>query len=483
MANGNVNKNTIFNTLKAVFGVIYPLITFPYISRVLLTDNVGKLNYGNSIVSYASMIASLGVTTYAVRECSKVRNIKDELSKTASQIFSINILSTLFAYFVLAVVLVVAKPLENYRILILIQSTSIIFSTFGADWLNTAMEDFQFIAIRTVLMQALSLFLMFAFVHKSEDYIKFAIVSVVASSGANIANIFYRKKYCSTHFTWDMDARKHLPRIILLFSLILSQTIYVNSDITILGIIKGDHDVGLYSTSAKIYQIINTTVASVTWVVMPKLSYYFTKNNYEEVNKLLKYALNFIIVIGIPSICLLEIIAPYLIIFIAGEEYVDAALSLRILGFAMLFSFIAGWIGNMTFLPAGKELLCLKISSVSALVNIVLNFILIPKYGLNAAAFTTAVSELLGMLWGIFAIDKKIKIIGMPKMLITPAIGSFGILAVGTLSQLFFRDAFIVSLLTIIVGTIWYFIILLITKNEFFLGLIMPAFNRMCKRQ
>ena len=482
MAKSSVNSNTVFNTLKSVFSVIYPLITFPYISRVLMTDNVGKINFGNSIVSYASLIASLGVTTYAVRECSRVRDDRDELSKTASEILSINLMSTLVAYLALAIVLVAAKPLENYRLLICIQSTSILFATLGADWLNTAMEDFRFIAIRTILIQVISLLLMFIFIHKPEDYMIYAVISVVASSGANVVNIFYRRRYCKTRFTWNMNVKKHLPRIMLLFSLILSQTIYVNSDMTILGLMRGDHEVGLYSTAVKIYQIVNSTVASIAWVVMPQLSYHFSRKEYSEINKLLKYSLNFILVLGIPCICGLLIIAPHLIITIAGEAYVDAALSLRILCFAMLCSFLGGWVGNMTRLPAGKEGLSLKISSISALLNIVLNFILIPKWGLNAAAFTTAVSELFGLIWGFIKIDKNIKIDGIRKMVMGPIIGGMGIFVIGWIVQRTFSKAWLVSIITIAISVVWYFAVMIISRNEFFMGFARPIAKRLFKR-
>ena len=113
------------------------------------------------------------------------------------------------------------------------------------------MEDFKFIAIRTVGMQIISLLLMFIFVQNPEDYMTYALISVVASSGANIINIFYRRRFCRTRFTLQLDLKKHLPPILLLFSMILSQTIYCNSDITMLGLLKGDVEVGLYSTSVK----------------------------------------------------------------------------------------------------------------------------------------------------------------------------------------------------------------------------------------
>ena len=482
MSSNSINSNTVFNTVKSVFSIIYPLITFPYIARVLMTDSVGIISFGNSIVSYFSLIASLGVSTYAIRECSKVKEDKKALEKTASQIYSINVVSTLFAYVCLVVVLFFAKPLENYRLLICILSLTIFFATIGADWLNTAMEDFRFIAIRTMFFQVVSFATILFFVHKPEDYITYAIISVIASSGANIVNVFYRKKYCRIAFTLQMDVKKHLPKILFMFSLILSQIVYVNSDMTILGLLKGDHEVGLYSISVKMYRIINTTIASIAFVVMPKLSYYFMRKEYNEINKLLKYSLNFIIVLGIPSICGLEVLAPHLISVVAGEAYLDATLSLRLLGCALFCSFIGGWVGNITFLPAGREKVILKISIISALVNIFLNILLIPRWGLNAAAFTTFVSELLCMACGLALLDKNIKIEGLKLMLLGPVAGSIGIVFIGFFFMNICKVSWLIVVLTIMASMIWYFLVLLLTKNDFFVGFLYPVFNRIKRR-
>lgn len=478
----NINSNAVFNTIKSIFSIIYPLISFPYIARVLGTDNVGKINFGSSVVSYISLIASLGVSTYAIRECSKVRSDKEKLNKTASEILSINLMSNVIAYMVLIILLIFAKPLENYKLLICIQSSAILLGTLGADWLNTTMEDFRFIAVRTVAMQILSLILMFIFIRNTDDYIKYAALNVISSSGANLINIFYRKKYCRTRLTFKMNLRKHLPPIMLLFSLLLSQIIYTNSDMTILGLVKGDYQVGLYSASVKIYNLINTMVASIAWVVMPQLSTGFEKEDYKEINRLLKYSMNFIVVLGIPAVCGIEIIAPYLIYVIAGEAYVGASLSLRILGAALIFSFIGGWMGNMTMLPAGKESICLRSSIVSALVNIVLNLIMIPKWGLNAAAFTTVLAEIIGIIIMLPYIDKKIKIIGLGNMLKAPLIGSAGIIILGFVFQNIIKTPWILSVLTIAVSVVWYLTVLIITKNEFFMGFAEPVIAKLKRR-
>ena len=119
--------------------------------------------------------------------------------------------TTLLAYLLLALVLIFAKPLHEYRSLIILQSSCVIFTTIGMDWLNTAMEDFRFITIRTVVFQLLSLLAMFLFVKGPEDYMLYALISVLASSGANLTNVAYRKRFCRIQFPKTMDLRRHLP--------------------------------------------------------------------------------------------------------------------------------------------------------------------------------------------------------------------------------------------------------------------------------
>ena len=478
----SLNKNTVYNTIKSVFGIIYPLITFPYISRVLMTDNVGKINFGNSVVSYFSLVASLGVTTYAIRECSKVKSDKEGLSKTASEIFSINIISTIISYVALIVTLIVAKPLENYKMLICIQSATILFTTLGADWINTVMEDFRYITIRTVAMQVLSLVLMFVFVQNPDDYIIYVIISLVSTAGANILNIFYRRKFCSIRFTFKPDLRKHLPPILVLFSLLISQIIYTNSDMTILGLVKGDYEVGLYSTSVKIYNLVNTTVASIAWVVMPQLTSSFEKKDYESVNKLLRYSLNFIVILGVPAFCGIEVIADHIIGFFAGDAYVGATMSIRILGVALVLSFIGGWISNIILIPSGREKVCLYSSIVSASINIILNLIFIPRWGLNAAAATTVLSELVGVLIVGWFIDKNVKIINIWKMIRGPIIGGIGILIIGYIFRNIFVESWKISILTIFASALWYLIVLAVSKDEFFMGYAIPILNKLKER-
>ena len=478
----NLSSNTVFNGIKSVFGIIYPLITFPYINRILGIENVGKINFGSSIISYFSLIASLGVTTYAVRECAKVRENKQEIEKVSSQIYSISVISTFIAYVALAITLIVARPLDNYRLLICIQSLTILFATVGADWINAAMEDFKYIALRTVGMQVISLLLMFIFIRKQEDYIVFAVICVIAASGANIINLFYRRRFCKIKFTFDMDLTRHLPSIILLFTTFISQTIYSNSDITILGLVKGDYDVGIYSVSVKIYTLVNTMIGgTITPVLSSRLSSLYGNNEKSAANDVLKYGINFITILAIPCVLGINILSRNLVVIAGGEEYLEASTSLQILSASLVFSLLGGFCSNLILIPIGKEKIIFFSSLFAACCNIVLNLIFIPIWGVNAAATTTAISELVS-LGILFKYSKKeihldINFI----MLLKPIISGLVMAIVCFIVAHYINNLVLGGLISTIIGSITYGIMLWILKDNFFISFIKEIVGR--KRQ
>lgn len=125
----NIKINALLNIIKTISSIIFPLITFPYISRILKPENIGKLNFASSFISYFTLIATLGITTYAIRECSSVRENKEKLEKISSQIFSINMCTTIVSYVIMFIVLIYFRQFDCYRTIIIIQSMTIIFTT------------------------------------------------------------------------------------------------------------------------------------------------------------------------------------------------------------------------------------------------------------------------------------------------------------------------------------------------------------------
>ncbi len=478
----SIKKNTFYNTIKTLSTIVFPLITFPYISRVLHAEYVGKLNFGNSIVSYFTLIATLGITTYAVRECSKVRADKVQLSRIASQIFSINIITTIVSYMLLAFSLLFWAKLDGYEALIIIQSISIICTSIGADWLNTAMEDFRYITIRTFLFQLIALVSMFIFIHRPEHYIIYAAISLISSSGGNIVNIFYRKRYCSVRFTMRMDWKYHLKPILLLFAMMLSQTVNNNIDTTVLGLVKGDIAVGLYSAANKMYTVVNQVSASIVWVVMPQLTTGFAAKDYTQINKLLRYGAGFFIDFNLPCIIGIICLAPEILQFVAGDEYIPAAWCLRILSIGLGFSLLTGLYTNMILLSSGREKRALIACTVSALVNVILDFIFIPHFGINAAASTTAISQLIIFLICSRNIEKEICFGNIITLLKGPILGCLAEIMIIILCKTLISMEWVRLLVSVALSFIVYLSILLYTHNEFAEDTIIPVCKKIKER-
>ena len=432
-----------------------------------MPDNLGKVNFGSSFVSYFTLIASLGITTYAIRECSAKRENKEELSKTASQIFSINICTTIVAYILMAITLLLFRKFDSYRTLIIIQSTAIIFTTLGCDWLNSAMEDFAFITIRTVIFQIISLVLMFAFVHEPSDYMKYAAITVISSSGANVSNILYRRKYCRVSFTTDIDWNKRFKPIMLLFVMILAQTVFSSSDVIMLGLIRGNYEVGLYSTAVKMSHLISQVVSSIAWVVMPRMSLYFAQENYTKINEMLKKTLGVLLTLGLPCAIGCICLSQEIVLIIAGEEYIKASSALCILMLSFVFSLVGGsFLGNMVLLPSKKESIYMIICCVATIVNFVMNYYMIPIWGVNAAAGTTASASLLILMLLIICKDKRIKLDYFFEAILAPSIGCVFIVISCISVKVIVSGLYLRTILCICLSVILYFVVQLIFKNQ-----------------
>ena len=468
----NVKKNIIWNLLKTISNVLFPLISVPYISRVLLPENVGKVNFSVSFVSYFSLIASLGISAYAIRECAAIRENKLELRKKASQFYSINICTTVLAYVLMAIILLSFNKLDSYRELIIIQSATIFFATIGADWLNSAMEDFSYIAIRTICLQIISIILMFMFIKNTDDYIKYALILVIASSGANIFNYFYRKKFCKLSFTIEINWKEHMRPIIYMLVMLLAQTIFNSADITMLGIMKGDYEVGLYSTAVKISNLVSQIVSSIVWVMMPSMSKLFSEKDYDQINFMLRKVLGIFLLLGIPSGIGVIVLSKEIIYVIAGEAFANASYSLSILMISFLFSIVGGsFLGNMVFLPAKQEKKYMIICCAATIINVIANYFVIPYWGAIAASGTTAISSLVITILLFIFVDKRIKINGIKSLVISPIIGTIVIvLFCGLIGSRV--DSYVGKIAIDIIGSVvFYTLIQFKLKNQFIIEL------------
>lgn len=466
-------SNAIFNGIKTCSSILFPLVTFPYIARVLTPENVGKINFGSAFVGYFATLASLGLTTYAIRECAKVRNDRNELSKVSSEIFTINFIATVIAYVSLFIVLFSREKFENYTTLICIQSLTIILTTLGADWLNSAMEDFKYISLRTMGFQVISLLAMFMFVHNSSDYLVCAVITVFAVGGASVLNIFYRRRYCDICLTFSSDLIKHLRPIMWLFLMMVAQIFLTNTSTIFLGIFCDDKAVGLWSAARRILEGVDQLMSSLLWILLPRMAYYFGNSNFDEINNLLNKVLGIFVALGFPCAIGLFSLSEEIVLVLAGNQYVEAAVVLQVLSCSMILSLFGGsFLGNIVLLSSGKEKTYMWICALVALVNMGIGYFAIPIYRQVGAAFAGVGTSITMLLVLLLTMDKRIKITGLLEKVIGPVVGCVAIYLFCTYAKTFTNIVGINLLGGIVGSAIIYASVLWVMKNMAFMSIL-----------
>lgn len=478
MKKKSLGVNAILNGLRNMLNLLFPLITFPYVSRVLSVRSIGIYNFSNSIITYFLLIASLGISVYSVREGAKYRDNKEELGKFASEVFSINIVSTIVSYLLLILLTISIPKLSSVSTVIAIFSLQIAFTTLGTEWIFSIYEEYAYITLRSIFFKLISLLMMFVFVKNKNDVAMYAAITVFATVGSNVLNYIKAKRIITFNFTLDMNLKRHIKPIMIIFASNIAVLIYVNSDITLLGFFKSSYDVGLYSVSVKIYSLVKTVLSSILIVTIPRLSMLWGKEKYEEYFKVLKQIYNVLLILIVPAMIGIISMSKQIILVISGNKYVEASVSLKILSVALIFSIISWLFNECVLIPTKLEKYTFYGTFTSALLNIILNIFFIGKWGINAAATTTVVSELIGMILSVYFARDIVKIGELVENHLGCIVGSVAIYVECSIINIFIYNAFISVIVSIIVSLISYVTILIIFKDKVTVGFIHEMVSR-----
>ena len=370
----------------------FPVITFPYASRILAPEGIGKINFANSIVAFFVTLALLGTNSYATREAAKIRDDKYALSKFTKEILLVNVFSTVFSYIVFFILVFSVKKFENYTILLIICSIKIFFMIFGMDWLYTATEEFKYITIRSIIFQIISIVFLFLFVHTQDDLYWYAIFGIVSAVGSNICNFIHSRLYVNLFVHCKLEIKKHLKYIFTFFGMTLVANVYAVLDTTMLGFLTNDIQVGYYSAATKIVKMIIGILASVAAVLLPRLSYCIEKQDKELFSSLLEKAMTIFWMLSIPITVGIFLLSKPLLSAFSGAQFLDAQVPMKILSPLVFIISTATLLGS-PLSAMRKEKISFFAVICGAITNVTLNFLLIPKYGISGAAIGTIVAE------------------------------------------------------------------------------------------
>lgn len=400
----SIKFNFIMNTILTVSAMLFPLITYPYVTRVLGASGVGKVNFANGNIAYFAMIAQLGIPTYGIRACAQVRNDEDKLNATVQEILIINMIMCGIAYAAFIACVFAIPQYRREKELFFVMGFTMLFNTIGVEWLYKGIEQYGYITVRSIIFKAMALVATFLLVRAKSDYIIYGGIVIFATVGSNVMNIIVLKRHVSLRRVEKYDFKRHLKPIFIFFSMSVATTIYTNMDSVMIGFMRGTSENGIYDTAVKAKGVLVALTTSLGTVLMPRVSYYIKNGQNEEFTRILKKAVNFVILLSVPLCLYFMLFARQTVSILGGAEFYESAVPMRIIMPTLIFIGLSNIFGLQMLVPLGRERDVLYSEIVGAIVNLIINTALIPSLGASGAAIGTVAAEFAVLAYQIWVV-------------------------------------------------------------------------------
>lgn len=480
----SIKYNFLMDLILKVSTILFPMITFPYVSRVLSPEGLGRVSFATSVISYFQLFAALGIPTYGVRLCTKYRDNRRELSKSFQELLIINGITTVLSYIVFIAALLSVQKLKDESTLLMITSANVLLSTLGVSWLYTAMEQYKYITIRSLIVKVLSVIALFALVHNENDYIIYASITVAGTVGSNIYNLIYSRKFVSWKPTGGYELKCHLKPILILFAMSFAGSIYTHLDTLMLGFLTNDVEVGYYTAAVKMKGLLISFTVSLGGVMLPRLSYYLQNNKEDMFNQMSAKAFNIISYIAVPLVIYFILFAKETVLVLSGEGYLNATWPMIAIMPTVLFISLTNMMGYQILIPSVKEDKVLISVTAGAIIDAILNLFLIPQMGALGASLGTLAAELGVLLVQYYYLKPyfaKVKAMITPGYILKPIFAA-GLLGIG-LKMLWNGNAFIKMFVSSILFFGVYAVLFWFENEPFVTAQVKQIMGRICRRK
>jgi O-antigen/teichoic acid export membrane protein len=389
-----LKRNLAYSLFHTVVQFIFPLITFPYATRILGPQGIGSVNFIDSFTQYFLLFASLGIPVYGIREISKVKFNQEELNKVFSEILCIHFLSTL-AFCIIYLALGLSIPgLRNHFDLILIGIAILLLNVFMFEWFFIGLEELPYLVKRMFVVRLTSIIIMFALLHYFPRSFYYYLVSAIVVLLSVISNLMIIRKFVTFRFT-NLAFKKHFKPLFIILGASLAVSVYVILDTVMLGFIKGDAAVGFYATAVRIVKLPFAFIGAITAIMIPQVSRAYKMGNIEEVKVLANKSFTFICIVGFPVAIGLALSSSFVVNTFAGKQFADSVIILRILTPVILLVGFNSVLGAQLLTSIDKERQLLFSVIAGMIFSLVLNLILIPRLSYYGAAITNVATELV----------------------------------------------------------------------------------------
>ena len=401
----SIKGNFIYSTILTFSTYLVPLMIFPYISRILGVDCIGAIDTIDNIIDYCILFSMMGMSTLGIREIAKYKNDKNRLQETFNNLFWLNVISTIVVFFFLIVTTICIPTLQQRIVLLTIGSFKLFANLFWIEWFYRGLEDFKYITIRSVIVRLLFIVSVFVFIKEKSDFTLYYILFVSIVIINAICNWTYKRNKVSLRFK-HIALKAYAKPFIILGVFAMLSAIYTKLSIPVLSFTCGDTEAGYYATATRMYQVVIALISSLISVLIPRMSVLIRESNYTEISHLFELAFKMLFFISLPIIWYVEFLAPDIIAIFAGNEFVQAAIPMRIVIFLVLIIGSEQIYIMQLLIPLNKD----KIVAVAGLCGVItwaiLSTILVPLLHGIGTSIVWIATESVVLLIAIYYIKK-----------------------------------------------------------------------------
>lgn len=465
----NLKINYFLNIIRLLSAALVYLITTPYINRILGVYYVGKVEYVNTIINYFLLFSALGIPMYAIREIAKCKNDEKKRAKVVLEMLIILAITTIVSYILLFLLIFNLGFFTDYRPLLVIMSIMVLLTNIGCEWYFQGIEEHLYITIRQLTVRLVGVFLVYFCIEQKSDYEFYAWFLVIIACGANFLNFYLVLKLLFKNnissLIKSVQIKHHIKPILTIFVATISVNIYLQLDYLLLGILTSDKYVGYYSVANKLIRFVISFITIIGVVSLPRLTHYFhtSKSDYFI---LIKKIFNYLIIISLPISIMFFTYAEFLIDCIGGKDFSEAILTMKILSPLCIVVSIAYILGFLVLYPQNKEKVYTYAVLISAILSLLFNYYAILNFQQNGAAVIGVLAEIIAVVI-MFCYISKNKLI--PKLL---DFNLFKVVLCGVVMLIFsnlllhFVNNFWFTLLLIVVSYVVYAALLFISKEK-----------------
>lgn len=388
----SIIKNYIYDLSYKLLAILIPLITTPYIARVLKAESIGAFSYTQSIATYFSIFGIMGLNLYGQLQVAKVRDDKENLYQTFSEILVSKAITSIISILAYAIFVLCYG---EYTLLLAIMGLMVVANIFDISWLFQGLEEFKKIVIRNYIIKLVGLALILLLVKKEDDVFTYAAIIQGSTLLGNISLWIRIRRYVDIRKIKFSSICLHIKNCLIYFLPTIATTIYTSTDKVMLGAMIGsDYENGIYDQAHKIEQVVITIVSSMSTVLLPRLTYLQNNNDSDSLNRFVTNAISVTGMLEIPIMCGLFGVSNVFIPVFLGEGFDDCIVLLRVFSILVLFGGINTMLGNSCLVAQGKQGKYNTGVFAGAAINIILNAILIPNFASLGAAIASLIAEI-----------------------------------------------------------------------------------------